>query len=547
MNISNKELLKAFKKKYKRINHFHVKYTNVILNKKFFIKNPAVNKEGLLFSGRILSKYDGIIKANGLYNVKLGEIVYVIKSSNNELESIETKEISKSKTNNSIQLYGLVFNLTKNEVGIMFFGSTKSIAVGQPIYRSRRRLKIPVGPTLIGRIVDSLGTPLDGLSLSSEMQSLNEKKGPGIITRGSVNQPLHTGILVVDCLFPIGRGQRELIIGNKQTGKTSIALTSILSQNIDSDLKNSKTYLYCVYVAIGQRKSSVAKIYSIFQKTNALKYTTIVSATADDSANLQFLAPYSGCTIAEYFRDRGKDALIIFDDLSKQAVCYRQASLLLERVPTRGAYPGDVFYLHSKLLERSAKLSPQYFGGSLTALPVIETIGGDITAYIPTNVISITDGQIFVDEDLFLNNIKPGVNIRLSVSRIGSKAQIAPIKKLASIFKNQLIAYDEVKRFEVFDDVSFAIKQLIWRGKRLLEQVKQGATTAINIEAQLILITLSTSGFFDKFSISETKNFKDDICKVIKNNSNLVQIDIFKNLKVYEWSDKIVKAFSTKI
>jgi len=343
----------------------------------------------------------------------------------------------------------------------MFFGSTKSISVGQSIYRSRRRLKIPVGPQLIGRIVDSLGTPLDGFALTSELKSLNEKKGPGIITRGSVNQPLHTGILVVDCLFPIGRGQRELIIGNKQTGKTSIALTSILSQNIDTDLKNSKTYLYCIYVAIGQRKSSVAKIYSIFQKTNALKYTTIVSATADDSANLQFLAPYSGCTIAEFFRDRGKDALIIFDDLSKQAVCYRQASLLLERVPTRGAYPGDVFYLHSKLLERSAKLSPQYFGGSLTALPVIETIGGDITAYIPTNVISITDGQIFVDEDLFLNNIKPGVNIRLSVSRIGSKAQIAPIKKLASIFKNQLIAYDEVKRFEVFDDVSFAIKQLI--------------------------------------------------------------------------------------
>jgi proton translocating ATP synthase F1 alpha subunit len=461
MSSSKKNLFTIFKKKYKRINNFHINFTSLIVNKKFFIKNPSVNKEGLLFSGRILSKYDGIIKANGLYNVKLGEIVYVIKSSNKELESFENKEIGKSKTNNSIQLYGLVFNLTKNEVGIMFFGSTKSIAVGQSIYRSRRRLKIPVGPTLIGRIVDSLGTPLDGLSLSSEMQSLNEKKGPGIITRGSVNQPLHTGILVVDCLFPIGRGQRELIIGNKQTGKTSIALTSILSQNIDSDLKNSKTYLYCVYVAIGQRKSSVAKIYSIFQKTNALKYTTIVSATADDSANLQFLAPYSGCTIAEYFRDRGKDALIIFDDLSKQAVCYRQASLLLERVPTRGAYPGDVFYLHSKLLERSAKLSPQYFGGSLTALPVIETIGGDITAYIPTNVISITDGQIFVDEDLFLNNIKPGVNIRLSVSRIGSKAQIAPIKKLASIFKNQLIAYDEVKRFEVFDDVSFAIKQLI--------------------------------------------------------------------------------------
>jgi len=416
----------------------------------------------------------------------------------------------------------------------MFFGSTKSIFVGQYIFRSGQRLKVPVGAALLGRIVDSLGTPLDGLKNQTlgNLKSLTEKKGPGIITRGSVNQPLHTGILVVDCLFPIGRGQRELIIGNKQTGKTSIALTSILSQNIDTELKKSKTYLYCVYVAIGQRKSSIAKIYNIFKKTKALKYTTIVSATADDSANLQFLAPYSGCTIAEYFRDRGKDALIIFDDLSKQAVCYRQASLLLERVPTRGAYPGDVFYLHSKLLERSAKLSPSFFGGSLTALPVIETVGGDITAYIPTNVISITDGQIFVDEDLFLNNIKPGINIRLSVSRIGSKAQILPIKKLASSFKNALVEYDEFKRFEVFDGVSAAIKQIIHRGKRLLEQVKQGAIQAVNIEAQLILISLSTSGFFDKFSITETKNFKNDVCLAVKNHTSLVNIANYKNLDI---------------
>jgi proton translocating ATP synthase F1 alpha subunit len=417
----------------------------------------------------------------------------------------------------------------------MFFGSTKSIAIGQIIYRSYKRLKIPVGSKLLGRIVDSLGTPLDGQGNAStlgNMKSLTEKKGPGIITRGSVNQPLHTGVLVIDCLFPIGRGQRELIIGNKQTGKTSIALTSILSQNIDTDLKKKKQYLYCVYVAIGQRKSSIAKIYSIFKKTNALKYTTIVSATADDSANLQFLAPYSGCTIAEYFRDRGKDALIIFDDLSKQAVCYRQASLLLERVPTRGAYPGDVFYLHSKLLERSAKLSLQYYGGSLTALPVIETVGGDITAYIPTNVISITDGQIFVDEDLFLNNIKPGINIRLSVSRIGSKAQILPVKKLASTFKNALIEYDEFKRFEVFDGVSATIKQIIHRGKRLLEQVKQGAIEALNIEAQLLLISLSTAGFFDKYSILETKNFKDDIAQAVRDNPSLVGLNIYKDLNI---------------
>ena len=525
----NTQIKKIWKKKYKRRNKFHKKYTKLLLKRKFFIQNPNNITDVLLFCGRILSKYDGIIKANGLYNVKLGELVYIRKFFNKKIQ----------------KLYGLVFNLTKNDVGIMFFGSTKSIAVGQYIYRSKKRLKVPVGPKLLGRIVDSLGTPLDGLNSSlGDISSLTEKKGPGIITRGSVNQPLHTGILVIDCLFPIGRGQRELIIGNKQTGKTSIALTSILSQNIDSDLRNNKQYLYCIYVAIGQRKSSVAKIYSIFKKTNALKYTTIVSATADDSANLQFLAPYSGATIAEYFRDRGKDALIIYDDLSKQAVCYRQASLLLERVPTRGAYPGDVFYLHSKLLERSAKLSPNYYGGSLTALPVIETIGGDITAYIPTNVISITDGQIFVDEDLFLNNIKPGVNIRLSVSRIGSKAQILPIKKLASTFKNQLIDYDEVKRFEVFDDISLHIKQLIHRGKRLLEQVKQGATTALNVESQLILITLSTEGYFDKFSILETKNCKEDISRVIRENNSLVNINIHKNLNIDSWKTKVLKAFS---
>ena len=496
------------------------------------------NKKLIITSrGNVLSKYDGIIKARGLHNVKLGELVYTVKYHQKECGTIYKDKA-----------YGLVFNLTKSEVGIMFFGSTKNISVGQLIFRSYKRLKIQVGVKLLGRVVDSLGIPLDVITkdktLNSLKSSLVEKKGPGIITRGNVNQPLHTGILVIDCLFPIGRGQRELIIGNKQTGKTSIAITSILSQNIDSSLKQSKKFLYCIYVAIGQRKSSVAKIYSIFSKNNALKYTTIVSATADDSANLQFLAPYSGCTIAEYFRDRGQDALIIFDDLSKQAVCYRQACLLLERIPTRGAYPGDVFYLHSKLLERSAKLSPKYFGGSLTALPVIETIGGDITAYIPTNVISITDGQIFVDEDLFLNNIKPGVNIRLSVSRLGSKAQIAPIKKIASTFKNNLVEYDEFKRFELFDGVSFEIKQIIWRGKRLLEQVKQGAFEAINIEAQLILISLANLGFFNNFTIIETKIFKDDIVAAIRKNSKLVNINVNQNLDINAWNTKLLKAFT---
>ena len=517
MKKNKKLIIKTWKMKKNR----KVSYQNRI---KFVSGSQDRINEG----GLILSKYDGIIKASGLQNAKLGELVFVVRKTGSKISKI----------------FGLTFNLTKTEAGIMFFGSTKNIRVGQRIYRTKKRLTMPVGVEVLGRIIDSVGTPLDGLkAIETKYTSLAEKKGPGIITRGSVNKPLHTGILVVDCLFPIGRGQRELIIGNKQTGKTSIALTSILSQNIDNDLYKKKKYLYCVYVAIGQRKSSVAKIYSIFKNTNALDYTTIVAATADDSANLQFLAPYSGCTIAEYFRDRGEDALIIFDDISKQAVCYRQASLLLERVPTRGAYPGDVFYLHSKLLERSAKLSPKYYGGSLTALPVIETIGGDITAYIPTNVISITDGQIYVDEELFLSNIKPAVNIRLSVSRIGSKAQILPIKKLASTFKNQLISYDDMKRFEVFDGVSDSIKKIIHRGKRLLEQVKQGAVEPINIEAQLYLISLGTVGFFDNFSISETKNFKDDITKIIKSNSNVVNIDIYKDLNIEAWNTKILRVW----
>jgi len=280
------------------------------------------------------------------------------------------------------------------------------------------------------------------------------------------------------------------------------------------------------------KKSSISKIYNIFKKRNILKYVTIVSATADTPASLQFLAPYSGCTIAEYFRDRGKDSLIVFDDLSKQAVAYRQAALLLERVPTRGAYPGDVFYLHSKLLERSAKLSPKYFGGSLTALPIIETLAGDITAYIPTNVISITDGQIFVDESLFIKNIRPAINIRLSVSRVGSKAQIKPIKKISSLFKKALLEYDDFKNFEFFDDVSKSIKTIIHRGKRLLEQVKQGTLEPISIETQLILITLCMSGFFDNFTIKETKNFKKKITKIITKNPNLVNININKDLNL---------------
>jgi len=504
------------------------KVRKAVYQKHFKSLSNTQVRDSINEGGLILSKYDGIIKASGLQNTKLGELVFVVRSVNNTIKKV----------------YGLVFNLTKVETGIMFFGSTKNIRVGQRIYRSKKRLTMPIGTQILGRVIDSVGVPIDGKkAIEAKYTSLAEKKGPGIITRGSVNKPLHTGILVVDCLFPIGRGQRELIIGNKQTGKTSIALTSILSQNIDNDLYNKKKYLYCVYVAIGQRKSSVAKIYSIFKNTNALDYTTIVAATADDSANLQFLAPYSGCTIAEYFRDRGEDALIIFDDISKQAVCYRQASLLLERVPTRGAYPGDVFYLHSKLLERSAKLSPKYYGGSLTALPVIETIGGDITAYIPTNVISITDGQIYVDEELFLSNIKPAVNIRLSVSRIGSKAQILPIKKLASTFKNQLISYDDMKRFEVFDGVSDSIKKIIHRGKRLLEQVKQGAVEPINIEAQLYLISLGTVGFFDNFTILETKNFKDDVTKIIRSNANVVNIDIYKDLNIEAWNAKILKAW----
>lgn len=491
-------------------------------NKDLTNLNTGLN-ENLSFSdfGFVVSYGDGVAWSFGLVNAGMGELVTFENGIN-----------------------GMILSLESSVAGIIIFGNESSIKEGFLVMRRGSLVQVPVGKKLAGRVIDAIGNPVDSLGpVNYSFYSDVEVKAPGIISRQKVDEPLQTGILAIDSIFPIGRGQRELIIGDRQMGKTSIAIDTIINQaSFSTESEIDSPIIYCIYVAIGLRRSGVARLVKKLEEKNALFFTTVVSASASEAAALQFLAPYSGAAIGEWFRDNCMDALIVYDDLSKHAVAYRQISLLLNRPPGREAYPGDVFYLHSKLLERSAKLSPKYFGGSLTALPIIETIGGDITAYIPTNVISITDGQIYVDEELFLNNIKPAVNIRLSVSRIGSKAQILPIKKLATIFKNQLISYDNMKRFEVFDGISTSIKKIIHRGKRLLEQVKQDAINPISIETQLYLISLSTIGFFDNFTIDETKNFKNDIIKVLKNNPELLHIDIYNNLKFENWFSKIIKS-----
>ena len=371
--------------------------------------------------GKVLSVGDGIARVYGLDNVLAGEMV-------------EFEDGSK----------GMALNLENDNVGVVIFGDDRNIKEGDTIKRTNAIVDVPVGKELLGRVVDGLGNPIDGKgTLSAKKRKRVEVKAPGIIPRKSVNEPMQTGLKSIDSLIPIGRGQRELIIGDRQTGKTAVAIDAIINQKNINETSDEKKKLYCVYVAIGQKRSTVAQISKTLEEAGALKYTTIVAATASDSAPLQFLAPYTGCTIGEYFRDNGMHALIVYDDLSKQAVAYRQMSLLLRRPPGREAYPGDVFYLHSRLLERAAKLNDKS-GGSLTALPIIETQAGDVSAYIPTNVISITDGQIFLETELFNQGIRPAVNVGLSVSRVGSAAQTKAMKKVAGSIKLELAQYREM-------------------------------------------------------------------------------------------------------
>ena len=458
--------------------------------------------------GQVLSVGDGIARVYGLDNVQAGEMVEF-----------------------SAGLKGMALNLESDNVGVVIFGDDRSIKEGDVVKRTETIVDVPVGKKLLGRVVDGLGNPIDGKGdLDKKLERRRaEVKAPGIIPRQSVNQPMQTGLKALDTLIPIGRGQRELIIGDRQTGKTAIAIDTIINQKEINKSGEEKNKLYCVYVAIGQKRSTVAQIVKTLEDAGAMEYTTIVSATASDPAPLQFLAPYTGCSMGEYFRDNGMHALIIYDDLSKHAVAYRQMSLLLRRPPGREAYPGDVFYLHSRLLERAAKLNDDQGGGSLTALPIIETQAGDVSAYIPTNVISITDGQIFLETELFNQGIRPAVNVGLSVSRVGSAAQTKAMKKVAGSIKLELAQYREMAAFAQFgSDLDVTTQKLLNRGSKLTELLKQDQYSPMTVAQQVIAVFSGVRGFLDKMELSEIKNFEKQIYEEIKS-SNQEIIDSINN------------------
>jgi F-type H+-transporting ATPase subunit alpha len=468
--------------------------------------------------GKVLSVGDGIARVYGLDNVQAGEMV-------------EFEDGSK----------GMALNLENDNVGVVIFGDDRKIKEGDTVKRTNAIVDVPVGKELLGRVVDGLGNPIDGKGpLSSKAQRKRvEVKAPGIIPRQSVNEPMQTGLKSIDSLIPIGRGQRELIIGDRQTGKTAVAIDAIINQKKINESDDEKKKLYCVYVAIGQKRSTVAQITKTLEEAGALKYTTIVAATASDAAPLQFLAPYTGCTIGEYFRDNGMHALIVYDDLSKQAVAYRQMSLLLRRPPGREAYPGDVFYLHSRLLERSAKLNDKNGGGSLTALPIIETQAGDVSAYIPTNVISITDGQIFLETELFNQGIRPAVNVGLSVSRVGSAAQTKAMKKVAGSIKLELAQYREMAAFAQFgSDLDASTQQLLNRGSKLTELLKQDQYSPMTVAEQVISVFTGVKGHLDDVELNKIKKFEKDIIEKIKSDKPEIIEAIQSTGKLEEETEK---------
>jgi len=447
--------------------------------------------------GVIKSIVDGVVIIEGLSNVKAGEMLQF-----------------------SNEIQGMALNLNSETVSAVLFGDETKIKPGEYVEGTGNIISVPVGMSLLGRVVNALGQPIDnkGDFPGSELKQV-EVKAPGIITRQSVNEPMITGVKAIDCLVPVGRGQRELVIGDRQTGKTSICLDAVLNQKYENS-KNKKNALYCIYTAIGQKRSSISKLVTLLEKTNSLEYSIIVAATASEAAPLQYLAPYTGCVIGEYFRDNGKHALIIYDDLSKQAVAYRQMSLLLRRPPGREAYPGDIFYLHSRLLERAAKLNMNFGGGSLTALPVVETQAGDVSAYIPTNVISITDGQIFLETNLFYNGIRPAVNVGLSVSRVGSAAQILAIKKLAGSLKLELAQYREALSFAQFgSDLDETTKNLLSRGNMLTELLNQNRFTPIPIENQFVLMYSGIKGFLTNVNNKIIRSYENELFNRISNYS----------------------------
>jgi F-type H+/Na+-transporting ATPase subunit alpha len=467
-------------------------------------------------TGSVLTIGDGVARVYGLQGAMAGELVEFTNG-----------------------MRGVVLNLEEDNVGIAIFGSSSEVKEGDTVKRTKKVNQVPVGDALIGRVVDPLGNPIDGLGpIQSKTQNLVEVKAPGIIARKSVHEPLQTGIKAIDAMTPIGRGQRELIIGDRQTGKTAICVDTIINQKGKD--------VVCVYVGIGQKASTIAGVVDRLRKEGALEYTIIVAASAVDPAPLQFLAPFSGCTMAEYFRDNGRHAVIFYDDLSKQAVAYRELSLLLRRPPGREAYPGDVFYLHSRLLERACKLNDSLGAGSLTAFPVIETQEGDISAYIPTNVISITDGQIFLESDLFFSGIRPAVNAGLSVSRVGGSAQVPAMKSVAGGIRLELAQYRELAAFSQFgSDLDEATRKTLARGQRIVEVLKQPQYTPLSVGVQVAILYAVTSGFLDNIAIERIKDYEQKLTQHLQANHKEMILKLEQRAKIKDIEEELKSALTT--
>ncbi|MDG2481628.1 MAG: F0F1 ATP synthase subunit alpha, partial [Alphaproteobacteria bacterium] len=456
-------------------------------------------------TGTVLSVGDGIARLHGLSDAMAGELLSFPGG-----------------------LMGMVLNLEEDNVGAALFGNDRNIKEGDTVKRTGTIVDVPVGKGLLGRVVDALGNPIDGKGdIESDQRQRIEVKAPGIIPRQSVSEPMQTGLKALDALVPVGRGQRELIIGDRQTGKTAVAIDAIINQKQNWATGDEKKRLYCIYVAIGQKRSTVAQIVKMLEDNGAMEYTTVVAATASDPAPMQFLGPYAGCAIGEYFRDNGMHALVVYDDLSKQAVSYRQVSLLLRRPPGREAYPGDVFYLHSRLLERAAKMNDEFGGGSLTALPVVETQASDVSAYIPTNVISITDGQIFLESELFYQGIRPAINVGISVSRVGSAAQTKAMKKVAGSIKLELAQYREMAAFAQFaSDLDVSTQRLLARGERLTELLKQGQFQPMPVEEQVVSLYAGVNGFLDGIPPAAVTRYEQELLHAVRDKGADILSDV---------------------
>jgi F-type H+-transporting ATPase subunit alpha len=470
----------------------------------------------------VLSVGDGVARVYGLDNVQAGELVEFPGG-----------------------IQGMALNLEMDNVGIVIFGSDRDISEGDIVRRTGKIVEVPVGKELLGRVVDPLGNPIDGKGpIKAKQTSRVEVKAPGVIPRQSVHEPVQTGLKAIDALVPIGRGQRELIIGDRQTGKTAVAVDAIINQKQINKASDPKKHLYCIYVSIGQKRSTVAQLVRELEEQGAMEYSIVVAATASDSAPLQYLAPYAGAAMGEYFRDNGLHALAIYDDLSKQAVAYRQMSLLLRRPPGREAYPGDVFYIHSRLLERAAKMSDDMGAGSLTALPVIETQGGDISAYIPTNVISITDGQIFLETSLFFKGIRPAIDVGASVSRVGSAAQIKAMKQVAGTIKLELAQFREMEAFAQFaSDLDASTQKLLARGARLVQLLKQDQYSPLAVEEQVCVIFAGTKGYLDNVPVDQVGQYEKRLLEDLRANGKEILETIREEKKIDEATEGNLKTF----